>query len=92
MIALRAKRLADEPRELELLLPWYVAGTLDERNAERVEDALGRNSELARQLSLVRDEYAEIVALNERLEAPSGLALQRLFAAIDAEPERQRGS
>src|SRR5215831_10165362 len=35
----------------------------------------------------IREEYAETIALNESLGAPSGLAMQKLFAAIDAEPD-----
>lgn len=82
--------VVDEPSDTELLLPWYAAGTLDARQARWVEEALARDPELARQLSVIRREYAETIALNETLGAPSGLALQRLLAAIDAEPERPR--
>jgi hypothetical protein len=91
-MALSKRMLGDEPGGAELLLPWYAAGTLDARQARGVEEALARDPELARQLSVVRHEYAETIALNESLGAPSGLALQRLLAAIDAEPERRRRS
>lgn len=90
MMALGRKMLEDEPNEIELLLPWYAAGTLNARDARRVEEALVRDPQLARQLADVHEEYAETIALNERVGAPSGLPLQKLFAAIDAEPERRR--
>ncbi len=88
-MALSKRILEDERGDVELLLPWYAAGTLDARQARWVEETLARDPELARQLSVIRREYAETIALNESLGVPSGLALQRLLAAIDAEPERR---
>lgn len=79
--------MLEEPNEIELLLPWHVAGALSLRDARRVDEALARDPELARQYAVIREEYAETIALNESLGAPSGLAMQKLFAAIDAEPE-----
>ena len=34
------KMLAQEPSEIEVLLPWHAAGTLSARDAKRVEEAL----------------------------------------------------
>jgi anti-sigma factor RsiW len=81
--------LQDESGDLELLLPWHAAGALNPRDAHRVDEALARDRELARHYAVIREEYAETIALNEGLGAPSARALQRLFAAIDAEPARQ---
>ena len=78
-----------EPTELELLLPFHAAGTLSPREARRVEEALARDADLARQYKAVQDEYSEAIALNESLGAPSPRAMQTLFAAIDAEPARK---
>jgi hypothetical protein len=89
MMALSKKMLVHGPSEVELLLPWHAAGKLRARDARRVEEALARDPALARQYAVIRDEYAETIALNESLGAPSGQAMQRLFAAIDAEPERR---
>ena len=86
MVALSTKML-EEPNEIELLLPWHATGALSLRDARRVDEALAHDPELARQYAVIREEYAETIALNERLGAPSGLAMQKLFAAIDAEPE-----
>ena len=71
-----------------MLLPWHAAGTLNARDARRVEEALAREPALARQYAAIRAEYEETIHLNESLGAPSGRAMQKLFAAIDAEPAR----
>jgi anti-sigma factor RsiW len=89
MMAASKKILEQEPSELEMLLPWHAAGTLNARDARRVEEALARDPELARQYAVIREEYAETIDLNESLGAPSARAMQKLFAAIDAEPARQ---
>jgi hypothetical protein len=89
MMAASKKMLEQEPSEIEMLLPFHAAGTLNPRDARRVEEALARDSELARQYAVIREEYAETIHLNESLGAPSARAMQKLFAAIDAEPARQ---
>jgi anti-sigma-K factor RskA len=88
MMAMK-KMLEQEPSEIEMLLPWHAAGTLDARDARRVDEALARDPALARQYAAIREEYAETIALNESLGAPSVRAMQKLFAAIDAEPARK---
>ncbi len=84
------KQDAPERQEIEELLPWHAAGTLSRRDAQRVEEALARDPELARRYSLVRDEFGETIHLNETLGAPSARARDTLFAKIDAEPARRR--
>jgi anti-sigma factor RsiW len=83
-----------ERYEIEALLPWYAAGTLSRHDADRVEQALAGDPELARRYDLVRQELAETIHLNETLGVPSARAMEKLFAAIDAEeadaPRRQR--
>ena len=39
-----------ERHEIETLLPWYAAGTLSRRDADRVEQALADDCELARRV------------------------------------------
>lgn len=78
------------PEEVEALLPWHAAGTLSTRDARRVDDALARDSKLARQYAVIQEEFAETIHLNESLGAPSSRAMQRLFAGIDAEPAPAR--
>jgi len=78
-----------ERDDLETLLPWHAAGTLNRRDAERVEKALANDRELMRHFNLAREELNETIHLNETLGAPSARAMEKLFAAIDAEPVRK---
>jgi hypothetical protein len=89
MMAANKKMLDQEPSEIEMLLPWHAAGTLSARDTRRVEEALARDPDLARQYAAIREEFAETIHLNESLGAPSARAMQKLFAAIDAEPARR---
>jgi anti-sigma factor RsiW len=89
MMAASKKIVEQEPSDVELLLPWHAAGTLNARDARKVEEALARDPELARQYAVIREEYAGTIELNESLGAPSTRAMQKLFAAIDAEPARK---
>ena len=88
-MAMSKKMLEQEPSEMEMLLPFHAAGTLNPRDSRRVDEALAQDPELAQQYAVVREEYAETIHLNESLGAPSTRAMQRLFAAIDAEPPRK---
>jgi len=89
MMATNKKMLEQEPGEIEALLPWHAAGTLNARDIRRVEEALARDPSLAKQYAAIQEEYAETIALNESLGAPSARAMAKLFAAIDAEPVRK---
>ncbi|MGE0034242.1 MAG: hypothetical protein AB7S93_01255 [Xanthobacteraceae bacterium] len=77
-----------ERHEIEALLPWHAAGTLNRRDADRVEQALAGDRELRRRFDIVREELSETIHLNETLGAPSSRAMEKLFAAIDAEGVR----
>src|SRR5215475_11771134 len=79
-------------QEIEALLPWHAAGTLGQRDAQRVEEALANDPELASRYALVREELGETIRLNEALGAPSARALETLFAKIDAEPARPQAA
>jgi hypothetical protein len=87
-VAMTAINKHPEWHEIEELLPWHAAGTLSRRDADRVERALAGDRELARRYELVRQELAETTRLNETLGAPSARAMEKLFAAIDAEEAR----
>lgn len=80
---------APEREEIELLLPWYAAGTLNRRDTARVEQALASDTELARNFEMVRAELGETIRVNESLGAPSARAMKALFEKIDAEPARK---
>ena len=89
MMAMSKKMLDQEPGEIEMLLPFHAAGTLNARDARRVDEALASDPALAKQYAVIQEEYAETIHLNESLGAPSARAMQKLFAAIDGEPERK---
>ena len=89
MMAMSKKMLDQEPSEIEMLLPFHAAGTLNARDARRVDEALASDPALARQYTVIQEEYAETIHLNESLGAPSARAMQKLFAAIDGEPVRK---
>jgi anti-sigma-K factor RskA len=83
---------APERQEIETLLPWHAAGTLSRRDAQRCEQALASDRDLARHYDAVREELNETIHLNESLGAPSARAMERLFAAIEAESPAPRKS
>src|SRR5258708_17222531 len=89
MMAASKIMLDQEPSEIEMLLPWHAAGTLNPRDARRVEEALARDPGLAKQYAVIREEYAGTIALNESLGAPSARAMTKLFAAISGRPARK---
>ena len=76
--------------DIEALLPWYAAGTLDRPEADQVEAALAADRELARRLDLVREEMTETILLNEALGVPSARVMENLFKAIDKERKSAR--
>jgi len=76
--------------DIEALLPWYAAGTLDSREADQIEAALAADEELARRFDLVREEMTETILLNEALGVPSARVMENLFKAIDKERKSAR--
>jgi hypothetical protein len=84
-VALSMIKKEQERHEIESLLPWHAVGKLNRGDADRVEQALADDSELAQQYELVRGELTATIKFNETLGTPSERAMERLFAAIDAE-------
>jgi len=81
---------ASKREEIEALLPWHAAGTLNRRDAQRVEQALAHDADLAVQYETVRQDLVETIGLNESLGAPSARAMQRLMADIEADVSTAR--
>jgi hypothetical protein len=73
-----------ERDEIEMLLPWYIGGTLDASDRGRVERYLAEHPEVRRQLDLVREERRQTILANEALGTPSAGALARLMAGLPA--------
>ena len=84
------KNKASEREEIEALLPWHAAGTLSRRDAQKVEQALARDAQLAIQYETVRQDLVETIGLNESLGAPSARAMQKLMADIEADASTAR--
>ncbi len=81
-----------EPSEIELLLPWYAAGTLDPAAMRQVEAALASDPELASRFEWARAEFVQETAIGDAAGEPSPGDTKALFARIDALPARRRRS
>lgn len=79
-----------EREEIEALLPWHAAGTLTPSEAQRVEAALAADPDLRRSYQQAVDELGAAVDDNLALGTPSSRPMDKLFAAIDAEPRPAR--
>jgi anti-sigma-K factor RskA len=77
-------KAGSSPADIEALLPWYVAGTLNRRDAARVEAALVRDKEVAAHYEMVREELVETIHLNESVGVPTARAGDRLITALAA--------
>jgi anti-sigma factor RsiW len=78
-----------EPSEIELLLPWYAAGTLDPHESQQVERALASDPELAARYEWVRAELEQETHVSEAAGEPSARDVKTLFAKIDALPTQK---
>jgi len=81
-----------EPSEIELLLPWYAAGTLSPEETRQVEAALAADPELASRLEWVRTEFTEETGINATASEPPADDVKTLFAKIDALPARRKAA
>jgi hypothetical protein len=84
------KNQVSEREEIEALLPWHAAGTLTRREAQKVEQALAADADLAAQYATIREDLAETIVANETLGAPSARAMQKLMADIEADASTAR--
>ena len=80
----------DGPREeIELLLPWYVNGTLDPDDTAKVEAYLNDHPEMAVQMATLREDMHESIVANEAITGPGRNALDRLMADVEREMPMQ---
>ncbi len=86
------KARSGEPSEVELLLPWYAAGTLDPAAMREIEAAIAGDPELADRYEWARAEFAQETAIGDGAGAPSPNDVRTLFAKIDALPARRSQS
>ncbi len=74
-----------EREDIEMMLPWYVAGTLEADEVARVERYLAAHPDMEMQLDLIRSEQNEAALANEMLGMPAPGGLERLRASIAAD-------
>lgn len=74
--------------EAELLLPFYVNGTLGEKEARQVEAWLSENTEAASHLTRVTEEMSLTRADAETRGMPPRRVFDNLMAEIGAAPDR----
>ena len=70
--------------ELEMLLPWYLNGTLDAADAARVEAALATDPKLAHSLAVLAEE-AEAVSAISQADMPPASMEARFLAQLARE-------
>jgi hypothetical protein len=78
---------AEQPDDIDLLLPLQAAGMLSGGDRERVEAALARDPAKARALARMRLERAAVIEANEMIPLQQA-ALSRLMRDVEAEPAR----
>lgn len=84
----RADTSIDE-NDVALLLPWYVAGTLDEADRRRVERFLAEHPEQGEHLRAIEEEREATHVLASALPLPSAGSLDAILAQTRREPRRE---
>ncbi len=77
--------MRDEREEIELLLPWYAAGTLEPDETARVDAYLKAHPDVKDHMALVHEEMDETIGVNEALGSPSAGAIDRLMEQVALE-------
>lgn len=78
---------AEQPDDIDLLLPLQAAGLLSGGDRKRVEAAVARDPAKARALARMRLEREAVIEANETIPLQQA-ALSRLMRDVDAEPAR----
>jgi anti-sigma factor RsiW len=79
----RAKR-----DEVEMMLPFYVTGQLDQAEANEIDDYLERHPDVARQLEFIRAERESTVAGNAIYASRPAKSFDRVAAMIGKTPAK----
>jgi RNA polymerase sigma-70 factor (ECF subfamily) len=83
-----ASSASDDADEIEELLPWRVAGGLDEKARGKVDAALAARPELRETLTAIEEDRGETIALNEALGAPSPEVWTEIVRGVARAPRR----
>jgi anti-sigma factor RsiW len=81
--------------EVEMMLPFYVTGQIDQADAKEIDDYLKHHPDVARQLDLVRAERESTSAANAVYASRPVRSFDRVAAMIGkapAQPARTAGS
>ena len=82
------QELPTEREDIEMLLPWYINGTLVGDELARVEAYLAAHPDMALQLDLVRDEQRVTIEVNEAVAGSSQHAIDALMASVARQEAR----
>lgn len=74
--------------DAELLLPWYVAGTLSNEDTQKVETWLNENPEAEAHLARATEELDTTITASEEIPMPRAAAINDLMAAIGADQKQ----
>ncbi len=77
-----------KPEEFSLLLPWYVAGTLDEKLMSEIDAALERDPTLRHQLELVLQDQSMSHELTSEIVVPESMTA-RFEVALNQQIENE---
>ncbi|MCP4072937.1 MAG: hypothetical protein GY742_14565 [Hyphomicrobiales bacterium] len=81
-----------DTHEMEMLLSWYVTGSLEPELREQVDRYLAGQPKAAAWIETIENERQATIAGNNALEGPSENLLERFLARIDAdEPVENAG-
>ncbi|MCX4192333.1 anti-sigma factor family protein [Methylophaga sp. OBS1] len=72
--------------EVELLLPFYLNGTLDESEKQQVEQAFENHPALEEELNFLRELKTEVQAMPMANNSPGEMGLKRLQRQLAAKP------
>jgi anti-sigma-K factor RskA len=79
-------------KEIELLLPFYVNGTLDDDERRQVEKALSEQASLRDEVTLLRQIQSQLRSKPETLNSPGEFGLKRLQQQLKSHRQARRVS
>ena len=75
--------------EAHLLVPWYVAGKLEEAETRLVEEAAYRDKEFAKLIAEAKQEAEAIASMNEGFDGPPSALWARIEESLEQERQAQ---
>src|SRR5262249_51347241 len=78
--------------DARLLVPWYAAGTLEEKQAQELENLAKEDQEFPKLIAEAKLELEAAVSVNEPLGGPSPAVWRRIETSIEQEKRAQRNA